>query len=82
MTHPLFNIDDVVPLTREDIQAVMDRAAAISKEPRPAPCPLCHSTQIQVCIDYNNRSKDWCRCRECKCQAPAVAWNKGQEQLR
>lgn len=49
---------------------------------RPALCPLCFSNQVQVCIDYNNRAKDWCRCRECKCQAPAAIWNKNQEQLR
>lgn len=40
------------------------------------PCPCCGSRQIQVCTDYNNQAKDWCKCRECGCSALWSAWQK------
>lgn len=43
---------------------------------RAAPCPLCGSTQVQVCRDANNPAKDYCRCRECKCTGPLEVWNR------
>lgn len=39
-----------------------------------APCPLCESQQVQRCSDGNNPAKDFYRCRECHCQAPAAPW--------
>jgi hypothetical protein len=41
----------------------------------PKPCPLCHSAQVQLCADFNNPDKDYCRCRECKTTGPLVLWN-------
>jgi hypothetical protein len=39
-----------------------------------APCPLCNSVQVQLCRDYNNQEKDFCRCRHCKCTGPFKLW--------
>jgi len=39
------------------------------------PCPLCKSAQVQLCSDSNNPQKDLCKCRECGCAAPRIAWD-------
>lgn len=41
-----------------------------------ASCPLCGTEQVQLCRDYNNPSKDFCRCRHCKCTGPLTLWNE------
>jgi hypothetical protein len=43
---------------------------------RAAPCPLCHTDQVQICRDSNNPAKDSARCRECKCTGPLLIWNQ------
>jgi hypothetical protein len=42
--------------------------------PKPLPCPLCQSPQVQFCGDRNNPAKAIARCRECKCTAPLDRW--------
>lgn len=39
------------------------------------PCPLCKSTQVQLCMDGNNAIKDLCKCRDCGCTALRSVWN-------
>jgi hypothetical protein len=43
---------------------------------RAAPCPLCHTDQVQICRDSNNPAKDTARCRACKCTGPLLIWNQ------
>jgi transcription elongation factor Elf1 len=54
---------------------ILDVSAVVSQQPRALDCPLCKSTQIQVCSDSNNHMKDFAKCRECHCSAPLFAWN-------
>lgn len=55
----------------EMIAAIFNRAMIT-----PLDCPLCQSDQIQVCMDANNPSKDFAKCRHCHCQAPLKVWQE------
>lgn len=46
------------------------------------PCPICKSKQIQLCTDSNNQLKDVCKCRECGCTAPKIAWEIPRADLK
>lgn len=62
-------------LTAEQIFSLLDVNPEMSKL---YPCPLCGSSQIQLCGDRNNLAKAFARCRECKCTGPLRYWqNRG-----